>query len=190
MISLEMPVRPCLAFQVPYAEDENALERHLADVRAGEPIALSALSALSEIVDYVESYPDLFHHPRENVIFSVYLARCGGQCDLIDRLHTEHARLVSKTHDIREHIQQWWHESPVPRERLAGIIADYLRLQWNHINLEEGSAFNILDRELTADDWKRIEVSAPSATDPLFGNLLRQRFASLFDPLGLNLVTD
>ena len=116
------------------------LEKQLADVRAGEHIDLNALS---EVVDYVESYPDLFHHPRENVIFSVYLERCGGRCDLIERLLVEHVRLADKTHEIREHIQQWWHDSPVPRERIVTIIADYLHLQWNHLNLEESSAFEV-----------------------------------------------
>lgn len=159
----------------------RGLERQLEDVRALEPIDLNTLS---EIVDYVESYPDLFHHPREDVIFSVYLERRGGQCELIDRLQTEHARLVSKTREIREHIDQWCHDSPVLRERVAAVIADYLRLQWNHLNLEEESAFGLLDSELTADDWERIESSAPTAPDPLFGSLLRQRFASIFDHLG------
>ncbi len=158
------------------------LEKQLADVRAGEHIDLNALS---EIVDYVESYPDLFHHQHENVIFSAYLDRCGDRRDLFERLLEEHVRLLKKTHEIREHIQQWWHDSPVPRERIAAIIADYLCLQWNHLNLEEDSAFGLLDLELTADDWERIKASAPTASDPLFGNLLRQRFAGIFDQLGL-----
>jgi len=158
------------------------LESQLADIRAGEH---TDLNTLSEIVDYVESYPDLFHHRHENVIFLAYLERCGGRCELFEGLLEEHVRLVNKTHEIREHIQQWWHDSPVPRERITAIIADYLRLQWNHLNLEEDSAFGVLDRELTADDWERIKASAPIASDPLFGNLSRQRFTGILDQLGL-----
>ncbi len=158
------------------------LEGNLADVRVGEHIDLNALG---EIVDYVEIYPDRFHHPRENVIFSAYMERRGSRYDLFERLMAEHTRLASKTLDIREHIQEWSHDSPVPRERIVTIIADYLRLQWNHLNLEEESAFRVLDLELTADDWERIEASAPTVADPLFGNSPGQRFAGIFDQLGL-----
>jgi hemerythrin-like domain-containing protein len=158
------------------------LEGNLAGVRAGEHIDLNALG---EIVDYVEIYPDRFHHPRENVIFSAYLERRGGRFDLFERLTVEHTRLASKTREIREHIQEWSQDSPVPRERIVAIIADYLRLQWNHLNLEEDSAFGVLDLELTAGDWERVEASAPAASDPLFGNLSRQRFAGIFGQLGL-----
>lgn len=158
------------------------LEQQLADVRAGEHIDLTILS---EIVDYVESYPDLVHHQRENVIFLAYLERCGDRSGLFTELLGEHSRLVNKTHEIREHIQQWWLDSPVPRARVVSVIDEYLRMQWGHLNLEEESAFGLLDRELADADWERIEASRPSASDPLFGNLLRQRFVSIFDQLGL-----
>jgi len=160
----------------------RVLDSQLAEVRAGEHVNLNLLS---EIVDYVESYPDLIHHQRENVIFSVYLERCGGGSGLIEGLMAEHGRLLGKTHEIREHIQQWWIDSPVPRQRVVAVIEDYLQMQWNHLNLEEEAAFDLLNRELADDDWQRIDASTPAASDPLFGKLLRQRFVSIFEQLGL-----
>ncbi len=61
------------------------LERQLADVRAGEHTDLTVLSG---IVDYVELYPDQFHHPSENAIFSAYLDRYGDRHNLFDQLST------------------------------------------------------------------------------------------------------
>ncbi len=158
------------------------LGKQLANVRAGEHIDLDALT---ETLEYVESHSDLFHHQRENIIFLVYLERCGGRCDLFEQLLAEHVRLFNMTHEITEHFQQWRRDSPVPRERVVAIITDYLRLQWSHLNLEENAAFSVLDQELTTDDWARIEASAPIASDPLFGNLSQQRFVRILDQLGL-----
>ncbi len=159
----------------------HLLESLLGEVRAGEHIDLNALS---EIVDYVQTYPDLIHHKREDVIFSVYLEhRATDRNELVNRLMAEHVLLVKKTLEIREHIEQWCNDSPVPRERVVAIIADYLQMQWDHLNLEESSVFDLLDQELEPEDWARIEASMPAATDPLFGRMMRQRFEHIFDRL-------
>ena len=156
------------------------LEQQLAEVRSGEHVNLDVLS---EIVDYVQTYPDRVHHRREDVIFTVYLEQSPGQHDVVGRLLEEHSALFKKTHDLRENIEQWRHDSPVPRERVVAIIADYLLMQWDHLNLEESSVFNLLDQELTPADWDRIEAAMPRTTDPLFGHTMRQRFETIFGQL-------
>ena len=158
----------------------HLLETLLSDVKYGEPVDLDILS---EIVDYVQSYPDRFHHRREDAIFSVYLEHPACRHDLVERLMGEHTLLVGKTHELNQYIQQWRNDSPVPRERVVSMIADYLHLQWDHLNTEESSVFNWLDQELTDGDWGRIEASMPAATDPLFGNPMRQRFENIFERL-------
>jgi hemerythrin-like domain-containing protein len=103
--------------------------------------------------------------------------------DLVGRLMEEHTLLVRKTHELNEYIQQWRHDSPVPRERVVSMIADYLHMQWGHLNLEESSVFDLLQQELTPGDWERVEASLPASTDPLFGNPMRQRFENIFERL-------
>jgi hemerythrin-like domain-containing protein len=158
----------------------HLLETLLAEVSAGEHIDLDVLS---EIVNYVQTYPDLVHHKREDVIFSIYLEHSTCQYALVDRLMNEHKLLVKKTRDLREHVEQWRHDSPVARERVVAMIADYLHMQWDHLNLEESEVFNLLQQELTPRDWERVEASLPSTADPLFGNPMQQRFEHIFDRL-------
>ncbi len=158
----------------------HLLEKQLADVKSGEHIDLEVLS---EIVDYVQTYPDRVHHKREDIIFSIYAEHPASRLDLVGRLMEEHTLLSKKTHDLREHIEQWRHDSPVARERVVSIIADYLSMQWGHLNLEEDSVFGLLHQELMPADWERIETSMPLSADPLFANTVRQRFANLFSQL-------
>lgn len=158
----------------------HLLESLLADVRSGEHIDLDALS---EIVDYVRTYPDMIHHKCEDVIFSVYLERSLNQSDLVGRLIEEHSLLLQKTHHLNEHIEEWRSDSPLPRMRVVSVIDNYLQMQWSHLNLEEGSVFHLLQQELTPGDWDRIEASMPFTEDPLFGKPTRHRFENIFDRL-------
>lgn len=136
---------------------------------------------LSEIVDYVQVYPDLIHHPREDVIFRIYQERFPQEMPAIDRLLEEHQTLINSTLELRTLMEQWGCDSPVPRDYLAKLFADYLRLQFDHLNLEEGSVYGQLAAGLTDEDWGRIESSMPQGSDPLFGDLMRQRYENIFD---------
>jgi len=81
------------------------------------------------------------------------------------------------------HIEQWRQDSPVPRGRMVSIIADYLLMQWDHLNLEESSVLELLHQELTPVDWARIEATMPLSNDPLFGNKVLQRFENILEQL-------
>jgi hemerythrin-like domain-containing protein len=154
------------------------LESQLDLVRSG---GSADLYVLSEIVDYVQSYPDLIHHPREDVIFMVYRERSTESLDLIERLMEEHRALVVRTNDLRVSLDQWQHDSPVPREHICGLIDEYLRMQWDHLNLEEGSIYSLLSNSLTADDWERIEAEIPRGSDPLFTDQMRRRYENIYE---------
>lgn len=156
------------------------LEKQLGLVRQGNS---ADLYILSEIVDYMQSYPDLLHHPREDIIFNVYMERTSREKEQIETLMREHRQLLDRTKSLREYLDQWELDYPLPRDAIADLIDDYLRAQWDHLNLEEGTMYKILSEELTPEDWDRIEASMPSGSDPLFGDLIRQRYENLFELL-------
>lgn len=139
------------------------------------------LHVLGEIIDYVQSYPDLLHHPREDVIFQVYRVRYSAGLDVIDRLMEEHRTLIAGTSALQGCVDQWEHDLPVPREHLKRLLADYLSRQWDHLNLEEGSIYKLLADSLTESDWAEIEAGMPQGSDPLFGDMIRQRYQHIFD---------
>lgn len=154
------------------------LETQLDLIQAGDHVDVHVLG---EIIDYVQSYPDLIHHPREDVIFAVYRERASTHLDVIDRLLDEHRTLIASTTHLKISLDQWRSDSPVPREHIVALISDYLRMQWDHLNLEEGSIYGPLEQGLDAGDWVRIEAALPHGTDPLFGDLVRQRYQNLYE---------
>jgi hemerythrin-like domain-containing protein len=155
------------------------LENQLDILRDSGP---ANLHALNEVVDYVGSYPDLIHHPREDVIFSVYLEkRAEGGNPEIEGLMEEHQRIIDSTAELATAMQQWLCDSPVPRERLVDLFADYLRMQWDHLNLEERTIYKLLDEALGGEDWAHIESIMPQGSDPLFHDQMRRRYQNIFD---------
>jgi hemerythrin-like domain-containing protein len=139
------------------------------------------LHVMGEIVEYVQSYPDLIHHPQEDVILQVYRDRYPENAGVIDQVMGEHGELRVRTLELKEALQQCWQDSPVPRDRMVEMIADYLRLQWDHLNLEEGEVYRLLEAGLTATDWDRIDHSLPRGADPLFGELIRRGYENIYD---------
>ena len=154
------------------------LEAQLDLLRSGEN---ADIYVLGEIIDYVQSYPDLIHHPREDVIFAVYRERSQDHSALIDRLMEEHRTLIERTNVLRVTLDQWRFDSPVPRERISRLIEEYLRLQWDHLNLEEGSVYGLLGAGLDAGDWERIEAEMPQGSDPLFTDQMRRRYQNIYE---------
>lgn len=153
------------------------LETNLTGVKSGEPIDLDMLY---EVVEYVEVYPDQFHHPREDCMFTVYLENHGQHQDVIEQLMNEHKLLTGRTQQLRQHLQQWRQDSLVPRETIVHLMNEYLSLQWNHLNLEESEVFALLDSDLKTSDWERINSLNPVNSDPLFGGQPRLRFHYLY----------
>jgi hemerythrin-like domain-containing protein len=156
------------------------LEKQLGMLRLGQN---ADLHVLIEIVDYMQSYPDLLHHPREDVIFSTCLERSPQDNEMLKKLMAEHQSLVQQTRALRELLDQWELGSPLPRETIAASIEEYLRVQWEHLNLEESTIYQMLSAQLTDEDWLRIGAALPSGSDPLFGEMIQQRYEHIFEQL-------
>ena len=64
------------------------------------------LALLQDALDYVEHYPDLIHHPREDVIYTAFRRRSLDANVVIDGLLSEHATMPALTRAFRELIDE------------------------------------------------------------------------------------
>lgn len=133
-----------------------------------------------DMVDYVENYPDLFHHPREDAIFSVYLETHRSGEDTIRQLMDEHKALVEHSRQLHELIEQVLQGSVLPRETIETELSTYINLQRSHLNAEEAQVFSLMDKSLHAEEWARIEQMIPPKADPLFGGDVQKRYAAIY----------
>ena len=135
---------------------------------------------LTEIVDYVEHYPDLVHHPKEDLMFTTYLAHNDERREDIESLMEEHKTLLLLTKDFKELLEEVMDDAIISRDEVENAGRDYIRRQRNHLNSEEAEIFPLINRTLTEEEWKYIEEHAPAADDPLFGRQVEKRYESLY----------
>ncbi len=156
----------------------NVLEGQLLRFQADE---MPDYMLLLDLVEYVESYPDLIHHPREDIIFRIYLERGRQGESSILRLMDEHKTLISQSHALRNLLEQTAQGMVSPRAAVEEAIIDYLQAQRAHLDAEEGEVFALLDQSLLPDEWERAQAEMPVNDDPLFGRQVQQRYRSIFD---------
>lgn len=116
---------------------------------------------VSDLVDYVQNYPDLNHQPREDLIVAACLERSERGERLIERLRFEHRLLAEQSEDLRNLLEQCENDLPVSRKQLARCISRYVQTQLRHFSLEEDSFYSLASSELTSDDWQRIAEAMP-----------------------------
>jgi len=156
----------------------DLLEQELATLGEG---GTPDFELMLDMVDYIENYPDMIHHPREDLIFSYYLERHDEKADAVKAMMREHRDLKAMTDELNEEIDGLLHDAIVPRERLARQLREFIRVQRRHLEREEADLFPLVERRLDPGDWERIEAVLPDKDDPLFGKHVKDQYAGLYE---------
>lgn len=136
---------------------------------------------IMDVVEYVDTYPDLVHHPREDALFERYLERYDdGLRGSIEVLMEEHRHLRDLTSALRMSVDGVLHDSPLEREAFIGQLAAFIARQRRHIDMEEGEVFPALEQRLSEEDWQAAEERVPAKADPLFGEEVQNQFSALY----------
>src|SRR5262245_7104889 len=134
---------------------------------------------LSMIAEYTLHYPDLVHHPRENVIFERLLVRDPGARETIGALFQEHGRLAGLTRKFVGAINNAARDVEMPREWLNAVAKEYLLANRLHMQHEEEHFLPRAMTCLTADDWAEIDQRLAHADDPVFGEKVEEAYLYL-----------
>jgi hemerythrin-like domain-containing protein len=136
---------------------------------------------LQDILDYIENYPEFVHHPREDAVFKAFFGRHDELQETLNNLLHEHDEMKRMTKELREEVDGIARNALViPKKALEQQLLKYLERQLQHMNIEETKVFPVLQQKLTADDLQRIVENLPSKEDPLFGEVVEQRYNTLY----------
>jgi len=151
---------------------------------------------LKAMLDYIDRYPDRFHHPKEDrYLFRLLRLRAPDVTGLLDALETEHLKNTDLMEGMRRALRRF-EEKPEDHERLLafqGLIRQYADFHWSHMRLEEEQVFPLAESRLLAEDWEEIDAAFSSNHDPLVGldakreydTLLRRIVALAPTPIGV-----
>lgn len=135
---------------------------------------------LYETMDYMVSWTDRFHHPREDLIYGRAAEIDSSVADDVDSLERDHDEMAIMGRKLLEAIEDW------PENRAAGASLvengrSYVERMHAHMNTEEERVFPRIEALLTADDWRDLseDDQLRPVADPVFGPRVQRKFRNL-----------
>jgi hemerythrin-like domain-containing protein len=132
-----------------------------------------------DVVHYMTHYPDLFHHPKEDLALDRIASRDPSATGLVRDLHRQHRAIASSGHALREMLDAVVAGAVLPREHLLKPARAYIRHFRVHLDMEEAEMFPLTERVLNSEDWRDIDARVPYTADPLFGSRVAERYLAL-----------
>ncbi|MDY6942499.1 MAG: hemerythrin domain-containing protein [Pseudomonadota bacterium] len=161
-----------------FAKVLNILRQELDLIQQdGDPF----LELIVEALEYLRSYADEYHHPREEVIFTYHLDRSDELAEVIGRLSGQHAEIKQLTTDLLEHSEGLLHDEVLTREAYSSALENFLIKQIGHLRDEEEAVFPMLEKTFTPEDWRLIDRRMPPRPDVLFCGEEKARFKALYE---------
>ncbi len=125
---------------------------------------------LRAILDYIVSYPDRWHHPKEDqFLFAAVRARTHEADHLLATLQEEHRQGHPMIEDLKHQLLAFERGEPGANAAFCAAAEKYARMEWGHMRREEDLLLPIAEKVLTEEDWERIHSAFRENDNPLFG---------------------
>ena len=132
-----------------------------------------------DVCDYLEHFPDRFHHPREDAAFALLVRKDPGLKDKVARLTHEHRIIAWVGKQFKSLLSACVDGSIVGRAEVEACASMYLVYYRQHLAEEEEEIIPAAGRLLTPADWAEVAVAVPVGRDPLFGEESLEKFREL-----------
>jgi hemerythrin-like domain-containing protein len=132
-----------------------------------------------DIMYYMTHYPDLFHHPEEELAFAQV-----GECEpavrpVILELVKQHRSLRENGEELVEDLDGIVSGAISARERVETSGRTYVERLRSHIRKEEAELFPLVSRLLRDQDWAAIKRAVERRDDPLFGKVVWKQYRAI-----------
>ena len=154
------------------ASIERQRDRHLAGQFLDETI-------VEGIIVYLEYYPALFHHPKEDLVYRKLKERNELAVGAMGDLEAAHAVQKHLLGRFRTITHQVLYNAQIPEnlfvETVNGFVDEYRR----HMEMEESVFFPAAIESLDSEDWFEIDAQITYPADPVFGEQTEEHFKAL-----------
>jgi hemerythrin-like domain-containing protein len=124
---------------------------------------------ISVILDYCQSFPDQYHHPKEDLILDRLKAKNPSIAATFESLENEHRLLAEETAAFAETVTRIIQDSQVSRAAILDIGRAFVRSYRRHMRFEEDQFFPAAEHHLDESDWGAVDARLHQPDDPLFG---------------------
>ena len=132
-----------------------------------------------DIMFYMTHYPDVLHHPKEDLAFARLRKYDADARPIVDRLAEQHARLKAAGDALALALDDIVNGSITSRDHVERPGRSYIADFREHMNCEETTVLPLAARLLQDSDWAEIDAAMLRIDDPLFGKDREGRYATL-----------
>jgi hemerythrin-like domain-containing protein len=137
---------------------------------------------MNEIIEYFLTFPDLFHHPKENLILAKLRQRNPELARNVSDLDAQHSDISAELHRFAHVLANLLLEVEMPRDSFAKLARAFIERERKHMSEEEAVFFPAARAALTEEDWDGIAAMSQAARDPLLDKA-KMRFALIRDAM-------
>lgn len=156
----------------------NVFEAELSWYEQGEPGGVN-LAVILDIFDYVQFYPETYHHPAEEAIYELLMEREFDQAELLAELKAEHKELDEITRRARRLFNAVASDSVVPVDHLVQAGREFVERYRQHIERENELVYPLLSAHITYEEWER--VTRELQEESYLNDAIEDEYHSLYD---------
>ena len=149
------------------------LERELGVLERGERPDYEVVWA---VICYFKVYPEVYHHPQEDMVFKKLRARDPAAAADIGDLAAEHRKGAERLRRVVQAVESMLRDRDVLRHTVDDMIRDFIVHGRRHIAMEERDFFPAAVKALQPQDWVEIGSTLRDRKDPLFSERVEERF--------------
>jgi len=159
----------------------GCLEAVLENAENGVPPKNELLEAM---IDYIESFMDRYHHPKEDeYLFRVLRKRDPSLESVLNNLREDHYQGRRRLEGVKQALAEYEEKDPGSLSWLRQTVAEYITFEREHIGTEEREVLPRARESLTHEDWEEINAAFGENEDPLFSDNRQRRFELLFNTI-------
>lgn len=132
-----------------------------------------------DVMFYMTHYPDVVHHPKEELAFARIRQRDKSAVPLLDTLDRQHVELHRLGQELVASLSDVVNGAIASRDSIEGPARSYIAAFRDHMQLEDAELVPLVRQWLDGKDWAAIETAIRHVEDPLFGRNPERRYAMI-----------
>lgn len=131
---------------------------------------------MKDVMHYMTNFPDIYHHPKEDLVFKRLRERQAGAIPDIEDILLEHRELGEMGQKFRAAIAEVECGSVMSVADFSKMARNYVDVQRRHVELEERVLFPLAKKFLRPEDWTEVDEAIESQPDPMFGHMVKDEY--------------
>ena len=156
----------------------KAIEAELDKAEAGSQ---PDYELVTHAMRYMTEYPDVLHHPREDVLFEQLRREDPELEHVVEKLQHEHEFLTRQSQTYFDAVRAVTVDQVVDLEQLLTLGREFIAAQFRHMQFEETELLPLVRTRLSQLALIELNYVTQARNDPLFGDSVEESYQELFD---------